>query len=90
MAGLEPARCCQRGILSPLRLPIPSHRRDTQIVYPIEGKNARVILPLREKMEAGIRENRKNFGISRSSLEKPIEKNVNLTYDKDTTISYGK
>ena len=22
-AGLEPARCCHRGILSPLRLPIP-------------------------------------------------------------------
>jgi hypothetical protein len=27
MAGLEPARCCHRWILSPLRLPIPSHRR---------------------------------------------------------------
>ena len=26
VAGLEPARCHQRGILSPLRLPIPSHR----------------------------------------------------------------
>ena len=23
---LEPVRCCQRGILSPLRLPIPPHR----------------------------------------------------------------
>jgi hypothetical protein len=22
-AGIEPARCCQRGILSPVRLPIP-------------------------------------------------------------------
>ena len=27
VAGLEPARCCQRWILSPLRLPIPSHRQ---------------------------------------------------------------
>ena len=26
MAGLEPARGCPRGILSPLRLPIPPHR----------------------------------------------------------------
>ena len=28
VAGLEPARCCHRGILSPLRLPIPPHQRD--------------------------------------------------------------
>ena len=27
VAGLEPARCCHRGILSPLRLPIPPHPR---------------------------------------------------------------
>ncbi len=27
VAGLEPARCRQRWILSPLRLPIPSHRQ---------------------------------------------------------------
>ena len=27
VAGLEPARCCHRGILSPLRLPIPPHLR---------------------------------------------------------------
>ena len=27
MAGLEPARGCPRGILSPLRLPIPPHQR---------------------------------------------------------------
>ena len=26
VAGVEPARCCHRRILSPLRLPIPSHR----------------------------------------------------------------
>ena len=25
-AGLEPARCCQPGILSPVRLPIPPFR----------------------------------------------------------------
>ena len=28
VAGLEPARCCHRGILSPLRLPIPPHLRN--------------------------------------------------------------
>ena len=27
-AGIEPARCCQRGILSPVRLPIPPSRRE--------------------------------------------------------------
>ena len=26
VTGLEPVHCCQRGILSPLRLPIPPHR----------------------------------------------------------------
>ena len=26
VAGVEPARCCHHGILSPARLPIPSHR----------------------------------------------------------------
>ena len=33
MAGLEPARCCHRWILSPLRLPIPSHRHICCRVY---------------------------------------------------------
>jgi hypothetical protein len=28
-AGIEPARCLQRGILSPVRLPIPPSRRHT-------------------------------------------------------------
>ena len=27
VAGVEPARCCHRWILNPVRLPIPSHRR---------------------------------------------------------------
>ena len=27
VTGVEPVRCCHRGILSPLRLPIPPHRR---------------------------------------------------------------
>ena len=30
VAGLEPARSCPRGILSPLRLPIPPQRLDFQ------------------------------------------------------------
>ena len=33
VAGLEPARCRHRWILSPLRLPIPSHRQTPCIVY---------------------------------------------------------
>ena len=35
VAGLEPARCRQRWILSPLRLPIPSHRQVWCSYYPI-------------------------------------------------------
>ncbi len=27
VAGVEPARCCHRWILNPVRLPIPSHRQ---------------------------------------------------------------
>ena len=27
VTGIEPVRCCHRGILSPLRLPIPPHQR---------------------------------------------------------------
>ncbi len=27
LTGVEPVRCCHRGILSPLRLPIPPQRR---------------------------------------------------------------
>lgn len=32
--GVEPIRCCHRGILSPLRLPVPPYRHKfTEIVY---------------------------------------------------------
>ena len=41
VAGLEPARCRHRWILSPLRLPIPSHRHGACIVYYTFPKNAR-------------------------------------------------
>ena len=34
VAGLEPARCCHRGILSPLRLPIPPHQRTPEYLPP--------------------------------------------------------
>ena len=27
VTGIEPVRCCHRGILSPLRLPVPPHRQ---------------------------------------------------------------
>ena len=33
VAGVEPAPCCQDWILSPARLPIPSHRRVTIITH---------------------------------------------------------
>ena len=36
LAGLEPARMLLRGILSPLRLPIPPHER----VYDYQKKNS--------------------------------------------------
>ena len=32
VTGLEPVRCCHRGILSPLRLPIPPHRHNKNII----------------------------------------------------------
>ena len=32
MTGLEPVRVLRRGILSPLRLPIPPHRQIFQII----------------------------------------------------------
>ena len=32
VAGVEPARCRHRGILSPVRLPVPSHRRVQYII----------------------------------------------------------
>lgn len=32
VAGLEPARCCHQRILSPPRLPIPTHRHITVII----------------------------------------------------------
>ena len=32
VTGLEPVRCCHRGILSPLRLPIPPHRHNANII----------------------------------------------------------
>ena len=35
VTGLEPVRCRQRWILSPLRLPIPSHRRVLPVHYTV-------------------------------------------------------
>lgn len=37
-AGLEPARCHHRWILSPLRLPIPSRRQVMHILQNLEKK----------------------------------------------------
>ena len=45
VAGLEPARHRWRWILSPLRLPIPSHRHRRYLVYSIRRKNSSAYLP---------------------------------------------
>ncbi len=34
VTGLEPVRCCHRGILSPLRLPVPPHQRKSVLSQP--------------------------------------------------------
>ena len=41
VAGVEPARYRYQRILSPPRLPIPTHRRVVKILYYIFFKNAR-------------------------------------------------
>ena len=41
VTGLEPVRCRQRWILSPLRLPIPSHRHMQELLYTKSGVLAR-------------------------------------------------
>ena len=45
VTGLEPVRCRQRWILSPLRLPIPSHRPVTRSLYRRRGANSRGKFP---------------------------------------------
>ena len=44
-AGLEPARCCHRGILSPLRLPIspPGHIQEWSLTCCLHG---RLVVPV--------------------------------------------
>ena len=39
VTGLEPVRCRQRWILSPLRLPIPSHRRVNAVIIQQNFRN---------------------------------------------------
>ena len=34
LTGIEPVRCCHRGILSPLRLPIPPQRPVARVILP--------------------------------------------------------
>jgi hypothetical protein len=47
-AGLEPARCCHRGILSPLRLPIspPGHLEALVGIEPTMAELQSTALPL--------------------------------------------
>ena len=42
VTGLEPVRYCYRGILSPLRLPIPPHQHDYNINCITEKKQKQV------------------------------------------------
>ena len=41
VTGLEPVRCRQRWILSPLRLPIPSHRHGNSSIIPDGAHNCK-------------------------------------------------
>ena len=46
VAGVEPAPCCQDWILSPARLPIPSHRQNTfYIIQDLPPKSKQKIRP---------------------------------------------
>ena len=42
VAGVEPARCRHHRILNPARLPIPSHRHATQVLYTLRPTKSRV------------------------------------------------
>ena len=42
VAGVEPAPCCQDWILSPARLPIPSHRPIRDSLYIIQKLQSRI------------------------------------------------
>ena len=50
VAGLEPARCRQRWILSPLRLPIPSHRQKCALIVYNKIKKLASVLFLSPKI----------------------------------------
>ena len=61
VVGLEPTRCRHQRILSPSRLPIPSHRR-MQLV--VRSNNMRILPQRRQKVKrkfAFFRRNRKIF-----------------------------
>ena len=45
VTGLEPVRYCYRGILSPLRLPIPPHRQTTDVLYTFISGLSRFFVP---------------------------------------------
>ena len=53
VAGLEPARCCHRWILSPLRLPIPTHRRVQLGIYSISAMLAGIFHKVAALQAAG-------------------------------------
>ena len=49
VTGLEPVRCRQRWILSPLRLPIPSHRHITICIIQECGKICKCFMKIFQK-----------------------------------------
>ena len=49
VTGLEPVRCRQRWILSPLRLPIPSHRHITICIIQECGKVCKCFMKIFQK-----------------------------------------
>ena len=57
--GVEPIRCHHQWILSPSRLPIPTHRRGTGSVYNTLWKKSRPLLQ-KNPRQSGIGRKKKN------------------------------
>lgn len=72
VAGVEPARCRHRGILSPVRLPIPSHRRVQYIIQ----HSMRFVKDLDKKIFP-----QKNFPVRNFVSIKCIDKTLCIVYN---------
>lgn len=67
VVGVEPTRCHHQRILSPSRLPIPTHRRGTGSVYNTLWKKSR---PLLQKKSAAVRHRKKEEKCQEQSRRK--------------------